>query len=271
MFRIIPTSCTGVRQTFGKLSSLCKPGLNFYIPIIQKIDLVSNRLTQEDVRFTVKTKDNVFTKLGLAVQYKITPEESGKAFFSLDEPELQIKSYIENVVRAQVPTLKLDELFESQDEISLKVNDTLHEKMFEHGYTIVNTLVTEIHPSTEVEQSMNKINATARLKEAAKNEADANYIMEVRQAEADKDRKRLQGEGISQQRLAIIGGYEEGLSILRKKSNLSAEDILNFVTKIQELDTMESLGKSPNCKVLFFPKTSEDITESMTKANEVSK
>jgi regulator of protease activity HflC (stomatin/prohibitin superfamily) len=256
--KFIPTSFTGVRQTFGKFTKLCTPGINFYIPIIQKISLVSNRLKQDSVTFDVKTKDNVFCRIGLAVQHRIKPEDSATAYFSLTDPEPQIESYIENVVRAYAPRLILDELFESQDDICHRVSESLYEKMIQHGYTIENTLVTGIEPDEQVKQSMNQINASARLKEAAKNDADAEYIKSVRQAEADRDRKRLQGEGISLQRLAILKGYEQGLSRMTSQLHLNAKDVIAFVTKVQELDTMENIGKSDNTKVLFFSSDKND-------------
>ena len=213
-FRFVPTACSGIRQTFGKFNGLCEPGLNFYWPFIGTISLVSNRLWQHSVSFEVKTKDNVFSRIWLAVQYRVKSEDSVIAQFSLNDPISQIESYIENVVRAKVPKLKLDELFEAQDDISKEVNEKLHHKMIQHGYTIETTLVTAIDPDKDVKTAMNKINSSERLKEAAKNEAESNYIMEVRAAEAARDRKRLQGEGTSQQRLAILQGYEKSMSNL---------------------------------------------------------
>eukprot|EP00211_Chloroparvula_japonica_P017469 CAMPEP_0119126848 /NCGR_PEP_ID=MMETSP1310-20130426/5609_1 /TAXON_ID=464262 /ORGANISM="Genus nov. species nov., Strain RCC2339" /LENGTH=267 /DNA_ID=CAMNT_0007117039 /DNA_START=247 /DNA_END=1047 /DNA_ORIENTATION=+ len=265
-FKFIPTSVTGVRTTFERVSGLLRPGLNFYIPFIQRVELVSNRLRQDVVRFDVKSKDNVFSTIGLAVQYRVKPEDSAKAYFSLEDPVAQIESYIENVVRAKVPQLTLDELFESQAYLCEQVSANLYEKMIEHGFTIENCLVTEIEPDADVKQAMNRINASERLREAAKNEADANYLKEVRQAESDKERKRLQGEGISQQRLAIITGYQDSMSRMSSKLDLSPKEVIAFVSRVQELDTMEHLGKSPNTKILFFERGQMDpLTDSIVK------
>lgn len=257
-FRIIQTSQTGIVQTFGRFDRLVGPGIRFHIPFIQKITPVSNKLCQDRFSFEVKTKDNVFARLGLAVQYKIEPEHTEKAFFSLNKPQKQLDSYIENVVRSIVPQMKLDELFESQDYICKNVGDTLKTKMESYGYTIENTLLTTIEPDTKVKNAMNKINANARLIEATKYEADAYYIKQVREAEADKDRKRLQGEGISQQRLAILEGYEQGVGTMADKFDISPKEVIEFVQQIQELDTMERIGKSPNTKILFFERNKQN-------------
>lgn len=261
MFRFIPTATTGVRQTFGKFTGICSPGLNLYIPIIQSITPVTNMVMNKDFQLHVKTKDNVFTDLDIKVQYKIKQEDTERAFFSLNNPDQQIDSYVQNVVRSKVPTMKLDELFEAQTQIGEYVSEHLTEKMSQYGYTIVDTLIDDIRPDKRVSTAMNEINASERMKMAAKNEADAHYIREVRQAEADKQRKILQGEGISGQRLAILGGYEIGVSQMAQSLGLSSRDIIDFVMKTQHLDTLESIGRSQNAKTIFMSHQPDGISQ----------
>jgi regulator of protease activity HflC (stomatin/prohibitin superfamily) len=264
----IKTSTTGVKQTFGKFTGIVKPGLNWYVPFVQTIIPVSNRLQQSTFDFEVKTKDNVFARLNLAVQYKIYPENTEKAYFSLDNPINQIDAYIENVVRSKVPGMTIDALFESQDDICQRVSESLCEKMERYGYTIENTLVTNIEPSKDVKEAMNRINATERMKAAAKNEAEANKIMVVKQAEADRDRKILQGEGMSGQRLAILQGYEVGVGQMATKLNVTAKDVIDFVLKTQHLDTVEAIGRSDNAKTIFYGHDPSTVN-SATNANRV--
>jgi regulator of protease activity HflC (stomatin/prohibitin superfamily) len=267
-FKFVKTSTVGVKTTFGRFTKTVQPGLIWYIPLVQSVDLVSIRVRQKNFKFNVKTKDNVFTGLELAVQYKIEPDDVEKAYFSLSNPVEQIGSYIENTVRSHIPTMSFDQLFESQNTIGEYVNSDLKSKMSDYGYTIVNTLITTIQPPDEVIVAMNKINASSRLKEAAKNEAEAEYIKKVKEAEADRDRKRLQGEGISLQRLAIVKGYEEGISGMSSKFNLSAKDIINFVMSTQHLDVLETIGKSENSKVLFLNHNENKLREVLMQANE---
>jgi regulator of protease activity HflC (stomatin/prohibitin superfamily) len=269
-FKFISTSTTGVLQTFGKFTKTVGPGLQLYVPFIQKITPVSNRLTQDTFKFEVKTKDNVFATLELAVQYKISPDNTEKAFFSLDDPKKQIDAYIENVVRSRTPRMKLDELFESQNDICRSVSEELSGKMKDYGYTIENTLVTGINPATAVKEAMNNINASERLMEAARNEADAQFIKKVREAEADRDRKELQGKGIALQRRAIFEGYEVGVQNMANTLGLSPQQIIDFITKVQHLDTLEGIGKSSNAKTIFIQHEPQNsISNKFMQANEV--
>lgn len=272
IFKFIKTANTGVRQTFGKFSGLCYPGLNVYIPIIQTIKPVSNMVRNRTFEVNVKTKDNVFVDLHIGVQLQIKPEDTEKAFFKLQDPDNQIEAYIHNIVRSQAPKMTLDELFESQDTISHTVSENLKIKMKEYGWTIIDTLINNVVPDKEVVVAMNKINATERLKQAAKNEADANYIREIRQAEADRDRKILQGEGISGQRIAILKGYNDSVENMSKNLGLLPKDIIDFVMKTQHLDTLEAIGRSENSKTIFMahdPNSSSlKLTESLMQASE---
>jgi len=251
MFKFIQTSNTGIFTTFGKFKKTCSPGLNFYIPIVQNIHVVSNQLREQTYTFEVKTKDNVFANLVIALQYKITPENTDKYFYKMHDPKSQMGSYIENIIRVTVPKMTLDELFESQNEISQNVANDVSTKFEQNGITIENTLIKNIDPDPEVKKSMNKINAAKRLKFAATEEAEAEYIKKVREAEADRDRKILQGQGISGQRKAILDGYKESVNGMSTSLGVSSSDIIQFVLKTQHLDMLEIIGKSNNAKTIF--------------------
>jgi regulator of protease activity HflC (stomatin/prohibitin superfamily) len=264
--QFVHTASVGLRETFGKYTKTVGPGLRFYIPGIQRIVPISNKLQQADLTFYVKTKDNSFTSLDIAVQYRIKEQDSAKAFYSMENPIRQIKSYVENTVRSKTPTMTLDEMYEDSHNIEQIVSEQLSKKMQDYGYVIENTLVKSIEPSKEIREAMNQINASERMKQATKNTADAKYIEKIREAEADRDRKRLQGEGISQQRRAILKGYESGIDEMANKFGLTPQDVINFVMRTQYLDTMESIGKSTNAKTVFL----NHAVDKMMTANEIS-
>lgn len=252
-FKFIPTSCTGILTTFGKFERTIKPGLQIYVPFIQNIKIISNRLYENSFKIEVKTKDNTFATLSVAVQYTILTENTEKAYYSLDDPSKQMKSYIDSSVRSVSSSMTLSDIFSSYDEIGHNVLSHLSNKMNQYGYTIENTLITEIEPDRKIKEALNKIEAEKRNKEAAKEEADAIYIKAVREAEADRDRKILQGEGISGQRHAIVNGYETSVDNLSKKFGIDAQTIIEFVMATQYMDALENIGKSDNTKVIFIP------------------
>jgi len=187
---------------------------------------------------------------------------------SLDDPVKQMDSYVGNLIRSEIPRIKLDELFKSQNHIGDKVAQELSHKMEQNGISIINTLVTKIDPDESVKDAMNESNASERLKQVAKNNADAKYIEKVREAEGDRDRMRLQGEGISQQRVAILKGYEEGIEDLAKRMGLQPKDVMKFAYEIQRLDVLSQITKGSKTVFTDFG-SNKSIFHEVALANEV--
>lgn len=254
----VPTGHTGVVETFGNYSHSVSPGLNFYVPFIQRVRSVSNMTQQASYEIEAKTRDNIFVTMSVSAQFLITPDQSADALYKMATPMAQIHSFLDSELRAQVSKRDLDQLFTEQEEVSHSIfadragKESVSRKIEKLGFTLLEVLIRHIDPAKKVKEAMNEINASLRLRDAAKNDADAKYIMAVREAEGDRDRKRLQGEGISQQRLAILRGYEDGISAISTKFGLTPQGVIEFVSMTQHLDTLEVIGKSNNCKTLFL-------------------
>ena len=145
------------------------------------------------------------------------------AHYKLMNPGQQISSYVFDTVRALVPEMPIDSVFSEKEKIATAVKDRLHNTMQQFGYTIMQSLVNDIQPDAKVKAAMNQVNATARLKEAAKNEAEAKKIRTIAEAEAEARAKELQGVGIARQRLAIANGLKESVEACAAAGISSAE------------------------------------------------
>jgi len=157
---VVKQQTAAIVERFGRFLSIRQSGLHFKIPLIDRIaGRVSLRILQLDVIVETKTKDDVFVKLKVSVQYKAVREKVYDAFYKLDYPQDQITSYVFDVVRAVVPKMKLDDVFEKKDEIANAVKGELNDAMINYGYDIIKALVTDIDPDTEVKAAMNRINA----------------------------------------------------------------------------------------------------------------
>ena len=259
----VQTGTTAVVETFGKYTKTVEPGLTFYIPFIQSVSAVSNMTNQATYEFETKTKDNIFTVLTVAAQVRVAPEDTVKALYTLSDAASQIHSYLDSEIRAQVSRRELDTLFSEQEEISHSVfqdtfdangnitKESVATRLKKAGFTVERVLIRQIEPDRKVKESMNAINASLRMRDAAHNQAEAKYITEIRQAEADRDRMRLQGEGIAQQRAAIMKGYEEGVGTMTERFGLTPQEIIDFVLKTQHLDAVQQIAQSPNAKTIF--------------------
>ena len=216
-FFIVKQQTAAIVERFGRFQSIRQSGLQLKIPLIDRIaGRLSLKIQQLDVIVETKTLDDVFVRLKISVQYKVVKEKVYEAFYKLDYPHEQITSYVFDVVRAEVPKMKLDDVFVKKDDIAIAVKTELNEAMMDYGYDIIKTLVTDIDPDAQVKEAMNRINASEREKIAAQFEGDAARILIVEKAKAEAESKRLQGQGIADQRREIARGLEESVEVLNK-------------------------------------------------------
>ena len=275
-FFMVKQQTAAIIERFGKYSSIRHSGLQIKIPIIDKIiGRISLRVLQLDVTVETKTSDNVFVKLKVSVQYKVIENKVYEAFYKLDFPQDQITSYVFDVVRAVVPKMKLDDVFEKKDEIANSVKGELNDAMTNYGYDIIRALVTDIDPDTEVKSAMNKINAAERKKVAAQYEGDAERIRIVEKAKAEAESKRLQGQGIADQRREIARGLEESVDVLNKVG-INSQEASALIVVTQHYDTLQAVGENTNSNLILLPNSPQagsemlnNMVASFTASNQI--
>lgn len=267
-------------ERFGRFKKVSGAGLNFKVPLIDQIaGRLSLRVQQLDVRVETKTKDNVFVLVVVSVQYHVLANKVTDAFYRLQNPQEQITAYVFDTVRARVPGVPLDQLFEMKDDIATAVKSELDAVMDDFGYGIIKALVTDIDPDAKVKTSMNEINAAQRMRMAAIEQAEADKIRVVKAAEAEAESKALQGQGIANQRKAIIEGLRESVeNFSNSVGGVKSQDVMNLVMMTQYFDTIKELGMSGKNSTILIPHSpsgmgdlGEQIRNAMITANEVDK
>jgi len=250
-------------ERFGRYVRTANPGLNFKIPYIEGIvQRVSLRVQQLLVEVDTKTLDNVFVKISVAVQYRVVEGSEADSFYKLQDHVQQISSYVLDVVRAKVPKMSLDEVFEKKDDIGTAVKSELDVSMKIYGFEIPNALVTDVNPADNVKAAMNEIQTQQRLQVAANAKGEANKILVVKNAEAEAESKRLQGEGIAKQRRAIVDGLRESIAAFTDKvSTVNEHEVLNLVLMTQYFDTLKEIGISAGSKVILTPHAPGGMTD----------
>lgn len=265
-----------VIQRLGKFKKMAGAGLSLIIPFLDsKAGILNTRVQQLDVDIETKTHDDVFVQVRVSVQYKVMKDKLHDAFYALENPRHQISSYIFDDVRAEVPKMELDDVFAKKDDIADAVRQNLSESMFEYGYIIVKALITDIDPDAHVKESMNKINAAKRDKEAAVEEAEGLKIRVIKAAEADAESKRLSGAGIAQQRLEIVRGFKESVEDFQKSlKDITHEEVMQFVLLTQYFDTLNNIGQNgKNTSILIphSPSSMKDFQQQIVEGTLIGK
>lgn len=275
-FFTVKQQTAAIIERFGRYASTRSSGLQLKVPVFDRIaGRVNLRIQQLDVIIETKTKDNVFVKLKVSVQFKVLQEKVYEAFYKLEYPHDQITSYVFDVVRAEVPKLILDDVFERKDDVAIAVKRELNEAMSAYGYDIINTLITDIDPDIQVKNAMNRINAADREKTAAEYEAEAGRIRIVAKAKAEAESKRLQGQGIADQRREIARGLVESVDVLNRVG-INSQEASALIVVTQHYDTLQAIGADTNSNLILLPNSPQagsemlnNMVASFTASNQV--
>lgn len=279
-FFTVEQQTKAIVERFGKFNKVAHPGLNFKIPLIDKVaGRITHRVRELEVKVESKTKDDVFVDLLIAVQFFVQESDESviSAHYKLMNPERQIASYVFDTVRALVPEMPVDNVFAEKEKIASAVKERLDHVMTHFGYTMMQSLVNDIQPDAEVKTAMNHVNATARMREAAKNEAEAKKIRVIAEAEAEARAKELQGVGIARQRLAIARGLKESVDACAE-AGISPEEATKMVLLTQHYDTVSSVGARSKATIMMIPyspdgmnQVGEQITQALLTTHEANK
>ncbi|MDX1685848.1 MAG: SPFH domain-containing protein [Saprospiraceae bacterium] len=275
-FFIVKQQNAAIVERFGEFQSIRQAGLQVKIPLVDRIaGRLSLKIQQLDVIVETKTRDDVFVKLKVSVQYVVIREKVYDAFYKLERPHDQITSYVFDVVRAEVPKMKLDDVFVKKDDIAIAVKAELQDAMLDYGYDIIKTLVTDIDPDAQVKAAMNRINASEREKIAAQFEGDAARILIVEKAKAEAESKRLQGQGIADQRREIARGLEESVEVLNKVG-INSQEASALIVVTQHYDTLQAIGEETNTNLILLPNSPQagsdmlnNMVASFTASNQI--
>ena len=275
-FFMVKQQTAAIIERFGKFQIIRHSGLQIKIPLIDRVaGRLSLKIQQLDVIVETKTLDDVFVRLKVSVQYKVIRDKVYDAFYKLDYPHDQITSYVFDVARAEVPKMKLDDVFVKKDDIALAVKAELNDAMSDYGFDIIKTLVTDIDPDAQVKAAMNRINASEREKIAAQFEGDAQRILIVEKAKAEAESKRLQGQGIADQRREIARGLEESVEVLNKVG-INSQEASALIVVTQHYDTLQSIGEETNSNLILLPNSPQagsnmlnDMVASFTASNQI--
>lgn len=275
-FFIVKQQTAAIIERFGRYQSIRHSGLQLKIPLIDRIaGRLSLKIQQLDVIVETKTLDDVFVRLKISVQFVVIKEKVYEAFYKLDYPHDQITSYVFDVVRAEVPKMKLDDVFVKKDDIAIAVKAELNDAMSDYGFDIIKTLVTDIDPDSQVKAAMNRINAAEREKIAAQYEGDAQRILIVEKAKAEAESKRLQGQGIADQRREIARGLEESVEVLNRVG-INSQEASALIVVTQHYDTLQSIGEETNSNLILLPNSPQagsdmlnNMVASFTASNQI--
>jgi regulator of protease activity HflC (stomatin/prohibitin superfamily) len=268
----VSTAEVGIIESFGKFKRLAPPGLGCLICCVEEmVGRMSYRVQQLDVRVETKTLDNVFITAVVSIQFQVLQEKVYEAFYALTDPRRQITAHVFDVLRAELPNLELDSVFEAKEDLAISVKNALSETMTQYGYQIMQCLITDLDPDQRVKNAMNEINSSKRLKFAVAERAEGEKILKVKSAEAEAEAKYLSGVGVAKQRKAIVDGLKGSIvEFTDGVKGTTSKETLDLLLLTQYFDCIKDVGSAPNCKTTFIPtakSNGDDLRNSLMQAD----
>ncbi|EKF98437.1 hypothetical protein TCSYLVIO_010664 [Trypanosoma cruzi] len=251
----VSTSSLGIVESCGKFQRIANPGCQCLIPCVETVrGRVTLKLQYASVNVETKTKDNALVLITACLHYRVLPEEATNAFYRFANPEKQIGSFAANVIRGEVPKYTLDEVFVASRNIKHAVEEELKERLSQYGFVLEATLVTQIEPSTELQQAIAQTQLNAYRRTAAEHQAELEKIVKIKEAEAEFEEKRLAGVGLAEERRAIMEGLQSSIeSFVDGVPGVGARDVVQLLLMNQYFDSLKEVGSTGRNKVVLLP------------------
>ncbi len=258
--KIVTPNTVKTVELLGKFNRILRPWLNFIIPFIEWTrhqDLFRKNFS---VEVDGITSDNVTVYIGLNVIYYVQDDRNDseswivyKSVYSINDPRTMMASTIDEQLRAMVSNFDHKIIFTKREEIGHSIEENLREKLSQFGYTLDSIQVRSIKLEWSVMTAMNKVVESLKLKEAAQNEWEAEKIMQVKRAEADKEAKILIGQWMAGQRMEIAKGFKESVDmIMSSDKSLSGDKILKFLLDSSRIETLGNIWNSDKTKLVYL-------------------
>ncbi len=244
------------------------------IPLFER---VSNRVSLRQQNFSNEGKypsgDKVIVDITTNLIYAVNPTEDGiqRYTYVLLDPHGSIGAIIENSLRTYIAKETHEGILEKKEELALHIQGDLEKQFSEWGMLIRSFQITNVTFPTTITDAMSEVVASQQLRKAAENKGEAIKIQAIKEAEAEKERKRLQGEGIALEREAIAEGLKKSIETVQEATKQSSSEILAILNLTQYLDTLKSIGMGNNAKVIFMDtniKKTQDLMQQLVASME---
>ncbi|NEN91077.1 MAG: SPFH/Band 7/PHB domain protein [Okeania sp. SIO3H1] len=241
--KVIDEGDEALVERLGKYKRTLKPGLQFVIPLVEKIahvDTIRERVLDIDPQ-SVITQDNLTLKVDAVVYWQIIEIE--RAYYAIEDVENAIDNIVLTSLRSEIGRLPLQEVLSTKDEIDKALLKKLDEATSSWGVKVIRVEVQNIIVPEKVQAAMES----------------------ERVALSEKKAMIEQAEGEKRAAIAKAQGQAESIEVLSKILNLRPDspEFMQFLIAQRYLETNQKLSESANSKVLFMdPKAmSEALVE----------
>ncbi|MFY0253323.1 SPFH domain-containing protein [Chitinophaga sp. 30R24] len=277
-FVTVQQGTIGVTTIFGKYNRVLYPGLNFKVPVIEKVFKrisIQNRSVELEFQAITIDQANVYFKAMLLYAVWNQEEETIKnvAFKFMDERSFMqaLVRTIEGSIRGFVATKRQAEVLALRKDITEHVKDQIDKTLEEWGFHLLDLQMNDITFDEVIMKSMAQVVASNNLKAAAENEGQALLITKTKAAEADgnaikiaaeaeRQAAQLRGMGVALFREEVAKGMTMAAKEMQQ-ANLDTSVILFSMWT----EAIKHFAENSKGNVIFLDGSSEGMEHTMTQ------
>jgi len=253
--KIVRQNTVLVIEMLGKYNRVMSAGLNVKVPLLERVaKTVSLRSQNFVIAGKYPSADKVIVDVNTNLIFTVNPTEDGiqRFTYALQDAQTSIGATVENSLRTYIAKETHEGILEKKEELAVHIQRDLEIQFAEWGMLIKSFQITNVNFPLTITDAMSEVVASLQLRKAAENKGEATKIQAIKEAEAEKERKRLQGEGIALEREAIAEGLRRSVETMQKITNQTSAEIMAILNLTQYLDTLKTVGGSSNSKVIFL-------------------
>lgn len=278
MVKTVPQGFEFTVERFGEYRRTLSPGLNFIIPVFDKVGAKMNMMeTVIDVPSQdVITKDNAMVKVDGVVFFQVL--NAAQAAYEVNNLTRAILNLTMTNIRTVMGSLDLDELLSQRDTINARLLQVVDEATGPWGVKVTRIEIKDISPPKDLVDAMARQMKAERDKRAAILEADGQKQAEILKADGEKQSMILEAEGRKESAFRDAEARErlaqaEAKATADVSEAIASGDIqaVNYFVATKYVEALRDIAVSPNQKVVLMPLEAGNVIGALAGIGEIAK
>lgn len=279
--RIVPQQQGWVVERLGKFHSVLEPGLNFIIPIIDRVAYkhLLKEIPMDTAAQICITKDNTQLSVDGILYFQVT--DAKLASYGTSNYKQAITQLAQTSLRSVIGQMELDKTFEERDEINMQVVKAVDEAAQNWGVKVLRYEIKDLTPPTEILRAMQRQITAEREKRAviaasegkmqeAMNLAEGQRAALISQSEGEKQSAINRAEGEAKSIQAVAQAQSEAIRVIAasiaQEGGMSA---VNLQIAEKYVEAFSKVAKEGN--TLILPANMGDMASLIATAMSIVK
>uniref|UniRef100_A0A671RME0 Stomatin-like protein 2, mitochondrial n=1 Tax=Sinocyclocheilus anshuiensis TaxID=1608454 RepID=A0A671RME0_9TELE len=271
----VPQQEAWVVERMGRFHRILEPGLNFLIPILDRVKYVQSlkEIVIDVPEQSAVSLDNVTLQIDGVLYLRIL--DPFKASYGVENPEYAVTQLAQTTMRSELGKLTLDKVFRERESLNSNIVHSINQASDEWGIRCLRYEIKDIHVPPRVKESMQMQVEAERKKRATVLESEGTREAAINVAEGRKQAQILASEGEKAEQInraageanAVLAKAEAKAKAIRLLSEaltrLNGNAAASLTVAEQYVSAFSNLAKESN--TILLSSNTGDISSMVTQ------